>query len=307
METIEKGTGAMSLYSATMRTYADMVEDALKATMPPVDTLQRTVSEAMAYSCEAGGKRLRPVLVLTFAELCGGKAADALPFACAMEMIHCYSLVHDDLPCMDNSLLRRGRPSTFAAYGEDMALLAGDGLLTYAFEHALSPQAVQAVGADAAVRAAHCLAVAAGIGGMVGGQTIDLQSEGKAIDLPTLQELHKGKTGALIYASCHMGAIVANAPDAQREAAVRYGTQLGIAFQIVDDILDVTSSEQALGKPIGSDAQNEKSTYVSLLGLDEARRRAAWHTEQALEALDVFGARADDLRAMTKAMLSRDH
>lgn len=297
----------MGLYTATMRSYAAMVEEALKAAMPSIDTLQHTVSEAMAYACEAGGKRLRPVLVLAFAELCGGEAADALPFACAMEMIHCYSLVHDDLPCMDNSLLRRGRPSTFAAYGEDMALLAGDGLLTYAFEHALSPASVQAVGAEAAVQAAHCLAVSAGIGGMVGGQTIDLQSEGKAIDLPTLQELHKGKTGALIRASCEMGATVANASPAQREAAVRFGAELGIAFQIVDDILDVTSSEQVLGKPIGADAENEKVTYVSLLGLDEARRRAARHTEQALAALDVFGDAADDLRAMTEAMLSRDH
>ncbi len=297
----------MSLYSETMRSYAAMVEEALTASMPPIDTLQQTVAKAMAYACAAGGKRLRPVLVLTFAELCGGTAKQAVPFACAMEMIHCYSLVHDDLPCMDNSLLRRGRPSTFAVYGEDMALLAGDGLLTYAFEHALSESAVEAVGATAAVQAVHCLATAAGIGGMVGGQTIDLESEGKTIDLETLQELQKGKTGALIKASCEMGAILGGASPALREAAAMYGAELGRAFQIVDDILDVTASEQRLGKPTGADADNEKVTYVSLLGLEEARRRAQQHTQHALDALEVFGERAEDLRAMTRQMLSRDH
>jgi len=297
----------MSLYSESLRLFADQVERALTDAMPPTDTLQKTVSEAMAYACEAGGKRLRPVLVMAFAQLCGGDAQAALPFACAMEMIHCYSLVHDDLPCMDNSLLRRGRPSTFAKYGEDMALLAGDGLLTYAFEHALSATSVEAVGPMAAVQAAHCLAAAAGIGGMVGGQTIDLESEGKAIDLMTLRELHKGKTGALIKASCEMGAIVGGATSEQRQAAVRYGSELGMAFQIVDDILDVTSSEQKLGKPIGSDADHQKTTYVSLLGLEEAKRRAAQHTAAALEALAIFGDQAEDIRSMTEAMLCRDH
>ena len=296
----------MGLYSPKMQQYPEIIEQELSEAMPPINIKQKNVCEAMTYACAAGGKRLRPVLVLAFAELCGGDVSAAAPYACAMEMIHCYSLVHDDLPCMDNSLLRRGRPSTFAKYGEDMALLAGDGLLTRAFEWGLEPRNVSRVGADKAVRALGLLADAAGIMGMVGGQTIDLESEGKAIDLATLQELQEGKTGALLRASCEMGAVLGGADEEKQQAAATYGAALGRAFQIVDDILDVTASAEQLGKPVGADEDNEKVTYVSLLGIDGAKALAAEQTDKALEALDVFGQEADELRELTRALLGRN-
>ncbi len=296
----------MGLYSPTLERYLDLIEADLAKAMPSIDTRQKTVCEAMAYACAAGGKRLRPMLVLSFAALCGGDVQAAAPYACAMEMIHCYSLVHDDLPCMDNSLLRRGRPSTFAKYGEDMALLAGDGLLTRAFEWGLDEQNVARVGAVKAVKAMQLLADAAGIYGMVGGQTIDLESEGKAIDLAALQELQEGKTGALLRASCEMGAVLGGGNDEQQRAAATYGAALGRAFQIVDDILDVTASEEDLGKPVGADECNEKVTYVSLLGLEGAKALADEQTEKALQALASFGEEAEELRTLTKALLDRN-
>ena len=296
----------MGLYSPTMEQYLALIEDELHEAMPTVNMKQKTVCEAMAYACAAGGKRLRPILVLSFAALCGGDVQAAAPYACAMEMIHCYSLVHDDLPCMDNSLLRRGRPSTFAKYGEDMALLAGDGLLTRAFEWGLRERNVARVGAEKAVKALQLLADAAGIYGMVGGQTIDLESEGQTIDLATLQVLQEGKTGALLCASCEMGAVLGGADEKKRQAAARYGAALGRAFQIVDDILDVTASEEDLGKPVGSDINNEKVTYVSLLGLEGAKALADEQTEIALEALAVFGEEAKELCILTKALLNRN-
>lgn len=295
----------MELYTPSMKRLAAQIEQALPLAMPSTDTPQKTVSEAMAYACEAGGKRLRPLLVLQFARMGGISAETAMPYALAMEMVHCYSLVHDDLPCMDNSLLRRGRPSTFAEYGEDMALLAGDGLLTRAFEWGLDPRHAAAVGADAALGAMYLLAKAAGIDGMVGGQTIDLESEGKAIDIALLQTLQEGKTGALIEASCEIGVVLAGGEEPQREAARRFGAALGRAFQIIDDILDVTSTAEVLGKPVGGDDENQKVTYVSLLGLERARQLAEEQTAHALEALAVFGDAAEDLRHMAKAMLTR--
>ncbi len=293
------------LYTPAMKELAAKIEQALPLAMPATDGPQKTVAEAMGYACEAGGKRLRPMLVLQFARMCGGAIEDVMPYALSMEMIHCYSLVHDDLPCMDNSLLRRGRPSTFARYGEDMALLAGDGLLTRAFEWGLFPRHAAAVGCEAALAAMSILADAAGIEGMVGGQTIDLESEGKAIDLPLLQTLQEGKTGALIKASCEMGVVLGGGDAAKREAACRFGAALGRAFQIVDDILDVTSTAEVLGKPIGGDSEHQKVTYVSLLGLERARALAAEQTKEALDALAVFGDDAEDLRYMTNAMLTR--
>ena len=296
----------MGLYSPKMQQYLELIECELDRAMPSVEVMQKTVCEAMAYACEAGGKRLRPMLVLTFAALCGGDVQAAAPYACAMEMIHSYSLVHDDLPCMDNSLLRRGRPSTFAKYGEDMALLAGDGLLTRAFEWGLDADNVACVGAVKAVEAMQLLACAAGIYGMVGGQTIDLESEGKAIDYPTLRELQYGKTVALLRASCEMGVVLADGDEEKRQAAATYGEALGRAFQIVDDILDVTANEEELGKPVGADEGNQKVTYVSLFGLEKAKLLADEQTEKALQALAVFGEEADELRVLTKALLDRN-
>ena len=295
------------LYTESLQQYCDAFERALPDYMPKTGGLQTVVAEAMTYACSDGGKRIRPVLTLEFCRLCGGETSAAMPFAMAIEMIHSYSLVHDDLPCMDNSLLRRGRPSTHAVYGETMALLAGDGLLNLAFETILRAENCAGIPAERVLGAASALADASGIDGMVGGQVIDLQSEGKAIELSTLEALQEGKTAALLTAACVMGARLAGADPAKEAAARLFGYNVGLSFQIVDDILDVTASADELGKPVGSDADNEKVTYVSLLGLDEARRLAAERTQTALEALTVFGEEANSLRQLAEALLTRNH
>ncbi len=289
------------LYTAKLQQYCNAFEEAFPAYMPKTGGLQTTVAEAMAYACREGGKRIRPVLLMACCDLCGGEVSSAMPLAAAIEMIHSYSLVHDDLPCMDNSPMRRGRPSVHAAYGETMALLAGDGLLNLAFETALRVKTKEALGAASA------LADAAGIDGMVGGQVIDLQSEGKAIDLSTLEALQNGKTAALIRAACVMGARLAGADDEMEAAVAAYGQNIGLCFQIVDDILDITATAEALGKPIGGDARNEKSTYVSLLGMASAKQLAERRTQDAIDALSPFGEKADDLCRLAKALLIRSH
>lgn len=293
------------LYNESMRRALRAVEDALPHYLPDTDTLQGVVSEAMAYACEAGGKRIRPVLLLEFCRICGGNAEDALPFACAIEMIHSYSLVHDDLPCMDNSPLRRGKPSVHVKYGEDMALLAGDALLNRAFECMLRP-AQSSIAAERRLRAAFVLASASGIDGMVGGQVIDLQSENRTISMEELEALQDGKTAALIRAACVMGCVLAGADEATCLAADRFGREVGLCFQIVDDILDVVSDEQTLGKPVHSDEENTKNTYVSLMGLDAARALAQERTAKALEALERFGDAGQGLRHLAQALLNRN-
>jgi len=297
----------MGIYTEQLQTHCDRFEAALPGYMPKTGGLQTVVAEAMAYACAGGGKRIRPVLVLEFCRLCGGDPELAMPFAAALEMIHSYSLVHDDLPCMDNSPMRRGRPSTHTVYGETMALLAGDGLLNLAFETALDPAYRGTLSPERVLGAASALADAAGIEGMVGGQTIDLQSEGREIDLAVLEELQRGKTAALLIAACVMGARLAGATPEQERAARMYGENVGLSFQIVDDILDVTATAETLGKPVGSDSENEKNTYVSLLGMEPARALAKQRTDQALEALSVFGEEAASLRQLAQALLTRDH
>ena len=297
----------MGIYTNQLQAHCDRFETLLPAYMPATGGLQTVVAEAMAYACADGGKRIRPVLTLEFCRLCGGDPEAAMPAAAAIEMIHSYSLVHDDLPCMDNSLLRRGKPSTHAVYGETMALLAGDGLLNLAFETILSPKNRGSLTADGVLGAASALADAAGIDGMVGGQVIDLDSEGKQINLPTLEALQRGKTAALLIAACVMGARLASATPEQEQAARVFGEGIGLSFQMIDDILDVTASAEKLGKPVGSDEENEKTTYVSLLGLEEARRLAQQRTAEAVEALAVFGEDADSLRQLAEALLNRDH
>lgn len=294
----------MALYTERLTRHLEAVEQAITAALPTAEG-DVSVAPLMAYACEGGGKRIRPVLLLEFCRLCGGDPVKALPFAAAIEMIHSYSLVHDDLPCMDNSPLRRGKPSVHAAYGETMALLAGDALLNRAFEVMLSPQV--AVPPEAALRAAYELAHRAGIHGMIGGQVLDLACEGKQIDLPTLQTLQEGKTAALLTAACRIGAILGGGSEEQVRQAGEYGYYLGLCFQIVDDILDVTSTAEELGKPVGSDSENEKSTYVSLLGLSEARRCAEDYTQQAIHSLDAFSEERTDLCALAQALLVRSH
>ena len=288
--------------------YLPGIEEKLHALLPEKKGwLAENLQEAMRYSVFAGGKRIRAVLVLEFCRACGGDPAVALPFACAIEMIHTYSLIHDDLPCMDDDDLRRGKPSNHKVFGEDIALLAGDALLTKAFEVMLS-----VVGKDAEEeirfrRAASVLAQAAGSEGMVGGQVLALNSEGKNVPLEVLRELDEGKTIALIRAACRMGCILAGASEKMLTAADQYGYNIGLAFQIVDDILDIIGDTALLGKKIGSDAQNEKSTYVSLLGIDKAQQMADQLTDEACAALECFGAEGEALQALGRFLAVRKH
>lgn len=289
----------MALYTERLQQHLELVESHLAEFLPTGDG----IGEIMRYACEGGGKRIRPVLLLEWCRVCGGNVENALPFAAAIECVHSYSLVHDDLPCMDNSPLRRGKPSAHAKYGETMALLAGDALLNRAFEIMLSAENVEP---NAALHAASQLADRAGVYGMIGGQVLDLDSEGKQIDLDTLKRLQEGKTATLLVAACRMGAILGGGTDEQIERAGRYGYYLGLAFQVVDDILDVTATAEELGKPVGSDDENEKNTYVSLLGLEQARALAASYTAQAKDALECFADGAD-LHQLADALLTRTH
>ena len=252
--------------------YLALINDNLGKYLPGKDILQKSVIDAMEYSLAAGGKRVRPILTLAFCEACGGYVENALPFACAVEMVHTYSLIHDDLPCMDNDFLRRGRPANHIANGEAMALLAGDALLTRAFEVMLCDETIKLVGAEAAAMAAGCLARSIGVLGMIGGQVIDLESEGKNLTQVALDKMHSLKTGALITAAAKIGCIAAQANKNEILAAQSYANSIGLAFQIMDDILDVTSTSDELGKNVGSDLAAQKSTYVSCMGIEKSKR-----------------------------------
>ena len=288
------------------KNYAETIQAYLEKYVPPEDKLlQNDLFEAMRYSLFAGGKRIRPILLLEFCEACGGDQKSVLPFACAVEMIHSYSLIHDDLPCMDNDDMRRGKPSNHVVFGEAQALLAGDSLLTMAFETMLSPESIAAVGARRAAEAAGILAKAAGAYGMAGGQMIDLQSEGKRISAETLIRMDECKTGALICAAAKMGCVLADAEEQTLHAAEKYAKSIGLAFQIRDDILDVEGQQALLGKPIGSDLENGKSTYVSILGMEKARELVKELTDEAVSALSCFGERGEYLRGLAVQLSSR--
>lgn len=257
-----------------LTSYTNLVNATLEEYLEIGNKYFEPVVDAMQYSVENGGKRLRPILVLEFCRMCGGNISDALPFACALEMIHTYSLIHDDLPCMDNDDYRRGKEACHIKYGYDFALLAGDALLTYAFQIAsdagVSPQVT--------ARCIRSLSNYAGIYGMIGGQTLDIKNEGKkTLTIEELEYTHKHKTGALIRCACEMGCTVACASNEEYDAARTYAENLGLAFQIVDDILDAEED-----KSIG------KITFVTLLGIEEAERLAEKYTENALRALDTF-------------------
>ncbi len=242
------------------------------------------IYDAMEYSLLAGGKRLRPVLLLAVCRMCGGDTETALPFACAVEMLHTYSLIHDDLPCMDDDDLRRGRPTNHKVYGEATAVLAGDALLTAAFETMLEQSG--GLPAERVVAAAACLGRAAGARGMVGGQVLDMAGEGHALTLPEVEELQRLKTGALISAAAEMGCILAGGSEEQQEAVRRYAQKLGLAFQIQDDILDVEGDEATLGKSIGSDRENGKTTFVTIKGVETCQELVKKLTREAEEALN---------------------
>ena len=260
--------------------------------------------DAMYYSLLAGGKRIRPVLLLETCRLCGGDTAQVLLFAGAVEMIHTYSLIHDDLPCMDDDDLRRGRPTNHKVYGEATAVLAGDGLLTAAFEWMLDPSVN--LPPERVLEAAGILAQAAGAQGMVGGQVLDMAGEGHAMGLTEVEELQRLKTGALIRAAAEMGCVLAGGSQEQRKAVCCYAERIGLAFQIQDDILDVVGDEATLGKPVGSDAKSEKNTFVTLKGLEACRQLVEKLTAEAVDALSIFGTEGAALCWLARSLASRE-
>ncbi|MEK8036378.1 MAG: polyprenyl synthetase family protein [candidate division NC10 bacterium] len=287
-----------------MKERARAVDEALERSLPPETAPPETVHKAMRYSVFAGGKRLRPVLVIAGAEAVGGAMDDVMPTACAMELIHTYSLVHDDLPAMDDDDFRRGRPTSHKVFGEAMAILAGDGLLTLAFRllaENLRPGMDGRVLRDVLVEVAE----AAGTGGMVGGQVADLEAEGRQVTPEALDYIHLHKTAALIRASIRSGAALCDATAAQMEALAVVGTSLGLAFQIVDDILDVTGTTEQLGKTAGKDQAQQKATYPAVHGLAASRARAEALMAEALGALQPFGPPAEPLRALGRFILDR--
>lgn len=287
--------------------YQNMIETALKGYLPQGKYTEQTLVDSMEYSLMCGGKRIRPLLTLLFCELCGTDVKAALPYACAVEMIHTYSLIHDDLPCMDDDDYRRGKLSNHKVYGEDIATLSGDALQSLAFEIMLSNDAVALTTAQRALKAAHTLAKYCGVLGMVGGQVIDIESESKNAPLEILQEMDEKKTGALIKASCEMGCIIGGADDEMIQAAGKYAHSIGIAFQIVDDILDVTATAEELGKPVGSDTDNNKSTYVSLLGIDKCKALVSELTQEAIDALSVFDGDITALKDLALSLANRNN
>ncbi|OGK89889.1 MAG: hypothetical protein A2X51_00740 [Candidatus Rokubacteria bacterium GWC2_70_24] len=287
-----------------MKERARAVDEALERSLPPESAPPETVHKTMRYSVFAGGKRLRPVLVIAGAEAVGGAMGDVMPTACAMELIHTYSLVHDDLPAMDDDDFRRGRPTSHKVFGDAMAILAGDGLLTLAFRllaENLQPGMDGRVLRDVLVG----IAEAAGTGGMVGGQVADLEAEGRQVTPEALDYIHLHKTAALIRASIRSGAALCGATPAQLQALAVAGTSLGLAFQIVDDILDVTGTTEQLGKTAGKDQAQQKATYPAIHGLAASRARAEALMAEALGALQPFGPPAEPLRALGRFILDR--
>lgn len=280
-----------------------LIEEALARELGKDQALVPELADSMEYSLTAGGKRLRPVLLMAAADAVGANGNQFVQVACAIEMIHTYSLIHDDLPAMDNDDYRRGKLTNHKVYGEAMAILAGDALLTQAFEVMLRQQGVSA---ELLVQVVREMSVAAGPNGMVGGQVIDMLSEGKRISMEELRKMHMGKTGALFRAAIRSGAIMAGADEKQLQALTVYADCFGLAFQITDDILDVVGDEAVIGKPVGSDERNEKSTYVTLTSLDEARQLAADTVKQAVEALQIFGDKASFLRELVEMLLDRN-
>ena len=281
---------------------AALVEADLLKELRRTKSLDENLSRAMEYSLMAGGKRLRPILLMAAADTINDDGEKFITAADALEMIHTYSLIHDDLPAMDNDDFRRGKPTNHKVFGEATAILAGDALLTLAFEVVLRQKDVAP---EILLRVLKEISTAAGAAGMVGGQAIDLRSEGIQIDFETLKLMHRGKTGALFRAAIRSGAILAQASEKNLEDLTRYAENFGLAFQITDDILDVTGDEKILGKPTGSDEKNLKSTYVSLTSLDAAKNFAQAAVDEALDALKNFGDEANFLRELVQYLIAR--
>lgn len=283
-----------------------LVDAALEQYLPREAERPQSIHKAMRYSIFAGGKRVRPVLMLAACEAIGGQIDKAMPAACAMEMIHTYSLIHDDLPAMDDDDFRRGRPTNHKVFGEAIAILAGDGLLTEAFKLMSDPRFAAGIDPAARLGVIHEIATCAGTYGMVGGQVVDMESEGKLdMDLPTVQYIHIHKTGALIKASVVAGALLSGADDKQLAAIRRYGEAAGLAFQIADDILDIEGTTEEIGKDAGSDEARGKATYPAVMGLAAAKQEAQAMMDEAMLALEPLGAAAEPLRAIARYIVER--
>ncbi|WP_315453085.1 farnesyl diphosphate synthase [uncultured Selenomonas sp.] len=280
----------------------ELVECELKDELVQTPVLDPILRESMEYSLMAGGKRLRPVLLMAAADAVGADGTKFLAVACALEMIHTYSLIHDDLPAMDDDDYRRGKLTNHMVYGDAVAILAGDALLTLAFTVILRQKDVSA---ETLLRVVDEISRAAGAEGMVGGQVLDLRAEGVRISMEELRRVHMGKTGALFHAALRSGAILAGATQEQLAALTSYADHFGLAFQITDDILDVVGTSEEIGKPVGSDEKNHKSTYVSLTSLEEAQELARRTAEEAEKALSIFGTEADFLRDLVAYLVNR--
>lgn len=282
----------------------DIIDEYLHKYLTGRSDTPKEISEAMRYSIFAGGKRIRPVIMLSVCEMLGGEKEDVIPYACALEMIHTYSLIHDDLPAMDNSPLRRGKKTNHIVFGEAMAILAGDGLLNYAFELILSSPCDDTV---KALKASAYMAECSGVGGMIGGQVIDILSENRSISSDTLRVLQEKKTSALIRAAAVCGAIIAGSDSSQIKTLEDYAVNLGLAFQIKDDILDVEGESSKLGKPVGGDLEAHKNTYVSIYGIDRAKELLLEHTNKAKDAIASFGTKSEFLLSLTDYLLKRSN
>ena len=290
--------------SAYLQERQNLVEAALDSAIPVI--YPEKIYEAMRYSLLAGGKRLRPILCLATCEMAGGTIAMAMPTACALEMIHTMSLIHDDLPAMDNDDYRRGKLTNHKVYGEDVAILAGDGLLAYAFEFVAVN--TQNVPAERVLQAIARLGRVVGAAGLVGGQVVDLESEGQAdVSIETLNFIHNHKTAALLEACVVCGGILAGIPEADLQRLSRYAQNIGLAFQIVDDILDITATQEELGKTAGKDLQAQKATYPSIWGIEESQRQAQKLIQAAVAELNLFGEKARPLIAIAHFITSRTH
>ena len=280
------------------------VDRALDRFLPKASVSPATIHKAMRYSLFAGGKRLRPILCLAATEACGGKASAALPHACAMECIHTYSLIHDDLPSMDNDDLRRGRPTCHKVFGDGIAILAGDALLTIAFEIATKAKPVSRYDLRDVFAE---IAEAAGSQKLIAGQVADLEAEGRKLNRAQVRSIHENKTAALLTASVRLGAMAANATTKQLSAITAFGRALGLAFQVIDDILDMTQTSEKLGKSAGKDSAAKKATYPAVFGLEKSRSEARRLTTRAHNALESLGKNAEVLRALADYLLAREY
>src|SRR4030081_3889644 len=287
-----------------LKSRQQVIDHALDRYLPKTSVKPPTIHKAMRYSLFAGGKRLRPILCLAAAEACRGKIDNALPLACAVEWIHTYSLVHDDLPSMDNDDFRRGRPTCHKVFGDGIAVLAGDALLTIAFEIVSRAKPVSRYDMSILLRE---LAVAAGSQKLIAGQVADLEAEGKKSTRAQLRYIHENKTAAILTTSVRLGAMSANANPKQLSAITRFGRALGLAFQVIDDILDVTQTSEKLGKSAGKDIAAKKATYPAVIGLDKSRADAQRLTKEAHTALSIVGKKGDTLRALADYLLEREY